>query len=61
VYAILKNGIVEHPLESYPRVRVINIVCDTTEAEMLLRESKEIWPDAAIEIASSIRKRRTLN
>ena len=61
VYAILKNGVVEHPLENYAKIRVINIVCDMPEAEMLLNEAKEVWPDAALEIASSIRKKCTFN
>ena len=53
-YCVLKNGIVESRPEGGNEGRVIDILCETTEAEILLGIANELWPKAASEIKNSI-------
>ena len=53
-YAILKNGIVENQSNDGNERRVIHILCEPFEAQVLLGVAKELWPDAALEIKNYI-------
>jgi hypothetical protein len=53
-YSILKNGIVNYRSEEGTECRVIDILCDPAEAEVVLRIAGEVWPKAADEIKDSI-------
>ena len=53
-YAILKNGIVENRSNDGDERRVIHILCEPFEAQVLLGVAKELWPDAALEIKNCI-------
>ena len=53
-YAILKNGIVEYQSNDGNERRVIHILCEPFEAQVLLGVAKELWPDAALEIKNCI-------
>jgi len=53
-YAILKNGIVENQSNDGNERRVIHILCEPFEAQVLLGVAKELWPDAALEIKNCI-------
>jgi hypothetical protein len=53
-YSVLKNGIVESQAEGGNERRVIDILCEPTEAEILLGVANELWPKAASEIRDSI-------
>jgi hypothetical protein len=53
-YALLKNGIVENQSNDANERRLIHILCESFEAEILLGIAKELWPDAALEIQNCI-------
>jgi len=53
-YAILKNGIVENQSNDGNERRVIHILCEPFEAQVLLGVAKELWPEAALEIKNCI-------
>jgi hypothetical protein len=52
-YSVLKNGIVESQAEGGNERRVIDILCEPTEAEVLLGVANELWPKAASEIKNT--------
>ena len=53
-YSLLKNGIVSYRSKDGTDGRIIDILCDPTEAEILLEAATELWPKAASEIKDSI-------
>jgi hypothetical protein len=53
-YSVLKNGIVESRPEGGNERRIIDILCEPTEAETVLGIASELWPKAALEIKDSI-------
>ena len=54
-YGLLKDAIIDHYPERGVYVPLINL-CEMSQADMLLKEAKKTWPDAAQEIASGIEK-----
>jgi hypothetical protein len=44
VYSVLRNGIVESRSEGGAERRVIDILCEPNEAEILLGVATEVWP-----------------
>jgi hypothetical protein len=56
-YSVLKNGIVDSRPERGSVRRVIDILCDPIEAEVLLGVATELWPKAASEIKDSVMRR----
>jgi hypothetical protein len=53
-HSILKNGIVNYRPEEGSKRRVIDILCEPAEAEVVLRVAAEVWPKAADQIMDSI-------
>jgi hypothetical protein len=53
-YSVLKNGIVDSRSEGGVERRVIDILCDRSEAEILLGVANVVWPKAASDIRDSI-------
>jgi|SRR5262245_15898789 len=56
-YSLLQTGIVESRPEGGNEDRVIDTLCEPTEAEILLGIANELWPKAASEIKDSIIRR----
>jgi hypothetical protein len=53
-YSILKSGIVNYRSEEGIERRVIDILCEPAEAEVVLRIAGEVWPEAVSEIRNSV-------
>jgi hypothetical protein len=54
-YALLKNGIVVHP-SGATQDRLIQIVCDVGEAEMLLYCARQFCPEAVSQFEEAIKR-----
>jgi hypothetical protein len=54
VYSVLRNGIVESRSEGRAERRVIDILCEPSEAWIILGVATELWPKAASEIKDCV-------
>jgi hypothetical protein len=58
-YEVLRKGVFERQIKSDHFERVMNVMCDAWEAEMLLDLANHVYPDIAPEIAGHIARARS--
>ena len=54
LYSILMNGVVVYDRRTTPPRKLVKVLCEKSDAEMLLYTTKTLCPEATAEIAESI-------